>query len=211
MAVWRDRLAWQVTLFMGLQSAGAYIVFGWLIPILRERGIDSVQAGTLVGFSMAAQGIGCLLAPSLAVRRPDQKLVNLTFCVIVTLAIQAMLFAPLWTILMWAILLGLGQGALVSLALTAIVLRSPNPLIASQLSAQAQFVGYLLASIGPLLVGIIRDRTGDFTWCSILFALIGVGVSISGWLAGRPLFVNAGPVAEPHGVHYRKGPEIGGF
>ncbi|EJZ16587.1 MFS transporter, partial [Rhizobium sp. Pop5] len=40
--LWQDRLAWQVTLFMGLQSALAYCVFGWLVPILRERGLDGV-------------------------------------------------------------------------------------------------------------------------------------------------------------------------
>ena len=28
--LWRDPLAWQVTLYMGLQSSLAYIVFGWL-------------------------------------------------------------------------------------------------------------------------------------------------------------------------------------
>lgn len=191
-AVWRSRLSWQVTMFMGLQSAGAYCVYGWLIPILRERGIESTTAGIVVGLSVAAQGIGCLVAPRLAVRRPDQKMVNLIFGIIVTIAIQAMLFSPLWTIWMWTIVLGFGQGALVSLALTVIVLRSSSPLIASRLSALAQFVGYLLASFGPLLVGVIRDSAGSFAWCSVLFGIIGVGVSVNGWLSGRPLFVTDG-------------------
>ena len=191
-AIWRARLSWHVTMFMGLQSAGAYCVYGWLAPILRERGIDSIAAGAMVGLSVAAQGIGCLVAPYLAVRLSDQKMINLFFCILVTVAIQAMLFAPLWTIWTWAIILGLGQGALVALALTVIVLRSPSPLVAARLSALAQFVGYLLASIGPLLVGVIKDLTGSFVWCSVLFAIIGAGVSVSGWLAGRPLFVKGG-------------------
>src|SRR5262249_32047062 len=38
--IWRNGLAWQVTFFMGLQSALAYCVFGWLAPILRDRGMD---------------------------------------------------------------------------------------------------------------------------------------------------------------------------
>ena len=40
----RDRLAWQVTLFMGLQSSLAYCVFGWLPSILQERGITPLEA-----------------------------------------------------------------------------------------------------------------------------------------------------------------------
>lgn len=50
--LWRDRIAWQVTMFMGLQSALAYCVFGWLVPILRERGMDGVTAGAIVSFSV---------------------------------------------------------------------------------------------------------------------------------------------------------------
>ena len=36
----RDPLAWQVTLYMGLQSSLAYIVFGWVPSILIDRGLD---------------------------------------------------------------------------------------------------------------------------------------------------------------------------
>ena len=64
----RDRLAWQVTLFMGLQSALAYIVMGWLAPILRERGIDSATAGYLVAASILTQLVTSLFTPPLAAR-----------------------------------------------------------------------------------------------------------------------------------------------
>src|SRR6185437_6193933 len=43
--LWRDPLAWQVTLFMGSQSSLAYIVFGWLPTVLRMRGMSAVDAG----------------------------------------------------------------------------------------------------------------------------------------------------------------------
>src|SRR3546814_7443266 len=46
--LWRDRLAWQVTFFMGLQSALAYCIMGWLAPILQSRGVDGVTAGLVV-------------------------------------------------------------------------------------------------------------------------------------------------------------------
>ena len=107
-------------------------------------------------------------------------------CATTIVALEAMLFAPVSTIWLWAVLLGLGQGALVSLALTIIVLRSPNPSVASQLSALAQFVGYLLAAAGPFFVGWIRSLTGTFAWCSLLFAIVGTGLTVNGWLAGRP-------------------------
>ena len=193
--LWADSRAWQVSLFMGLQSALAYCVFGWLVPILRERGIESVTAGSIVAASVVAQGVACLIAPHFAVRFRDQKATNVVCCATTIVALEAMLFAPVSTIWFWAVLLGLGQGALVSLALTIIVLRSPNPSVASQLSALAQFVGYLLAAAGPFFVGWIRSWTGSFAWCSLLFAIVGTGLTINGWLAGRPGYVSDHTVA----------------
>jgi CP family cyanate transporter-like MFS transporter len=40
-------------------------------------------------------------------------------------------------------------------------------------------------------MGAIRGWTGGFGWCAALFGLIGLGLAITGWLAGRPLTVNA--------------------
>ncbi|WP_315927511.1 MFS transporter [Mesorhizobium sp. SP-1A] len=187
--VWRDPRAWQITLFMGLQSALAYCVFGWLVPILRERGVEAVSAGSVVALSVIAQGFACLVAPHFAVRLRDQKVIAVFCCVISVASLEAMLFAPLATIEVWAVLLGLGQGALIALALTIIVLRSPNAVVASHLSALAQFVGYLLAAIGPLFVGWIRAGTGTFAWCSVLFAFVGAAMAVNGWLAGRPGYI----------------------
>ena len=37
--LWRNALAWQVTLYLGLCSASAYTVFGWGAKILQELGV----------------------------------------------------------------------------------------------------------------------------------------------------------------------------
>ena len=93
--LWRDRLAWQVTLFMGLQSALAYCVFGWLSPILRERGLDGVTAGVVVSVSVMAQVFACLLVPSIAVRCRDQRLLNVALVALAVIGLLGFLFAPL--------------------------------------------------------------------------------------------------------------------
>ena len=188
--LWRDRLAWQVTLYMGLQSALAYCVFGWLVPILRERGLDGIAAGGIVSVSVMVQAAACLVVPHIAVRGKDQRVVNAALCVISVGALLGLLFAPLSTVWLWAVLQGIGQGGLIAAAMTNIVLRSPDPLIASHLSGMAQCVGYLLASIGPLIVGFIRGWTGSFAATSVLFVALGLGAAVNGWLAGRAKYVN---------------------
>jgi CP family cyanate transporter-like MFS transporter len=189
--LWRDRLAWHVTLFMGLQSALAYCVFGWLVPILRERGLDGVTAGAVVSVSVMVQAVACLVAPHLAVRGRDQRLINVALCVVAVVALIGLLFAPLWSVWFWAALQGIGQGGLIAVALTVIVLRSPEPIVAAHLSGMAQCVGYLLAAIGPLVVGLIRGWTGSFAWSAALFVLLGLGAAVNGWFAGRALYVKA--------------------
>ncbi|MCM2290726.1 CynX/NimT family MFS transporter [Allorhizobium sp. BGMRC 0089] len=189
--LWRDPLAWNVTLFTGLQSALAYCVFGWLAPILRERGLDAVTAGNIVSVSVMIQGFACILAPQLAVRGKNQSLVNAGAVTIAVVALIGFLFAPLSTVWLWAVLQGIGQGSLIALAMTMIVLRSGTPQIAAHLSGMAQFVGYSLAAGGPLLVGSIRAMTGSFHETAFLFLAIGLGAAWNGWRAGRNLHVTA--------------------
>ncbi|MFP3543101.1 MFS transporter [Rhizobium sp. SIMBA_035] len=195
--LWRDRLAWQVTLFMGLQSALAYCVFGWLVPILRERGLDGVTAGAIVSMSVMVQAAACLVAPQIAVRGKDQRVINASLCIVAVVALLGLLFAPLWTVWFWAALQGIGQGGLIAVAMTAIVLRSRDSHVAAHLSGMAQCVGYLLAAIGPLVVGMIRSWTGSFAWCAVLFVILGLGAAINGWNAGRALHVNARTIEAP--------------
>ncbi|ENR16396.1 cyanate transporter [Brucella suis 63/252] len=183
--LWRDRLAWQVTLFMGLQSSTAYIVFGWLAPILRERGMSAGTAGGLVSFSIMAQVITCLLISSIAVRQKNQSFINVFLCGCAVLALIGFLYLPGWAFLPLAIIQGIGQGGLIAAAMMVIVLRSPDSHTAAHLSGMAQCVGYILAAIGPLLVGMIHSATGSFAACGVLFVLLGLGASINGWGAGR--------------------------
>lgn len=189
--LWRDRLAWQVTLFMGLQSALAYCIFGWLAPILRERGFDATSAGAIVSVSVMAQVVTCLAVPSFAVRRKNQRGVNVGLVAMAVVAFLGILFAPVSTILFWAILQGIGQGGLIAAAMTLIVLRSPDSHVAAHLSGMAQGVGYTLAATGPLLVGLIRGWTGSFQATAFLFVALGLGAAIAGLGAGRALHVGA--------------------
>lgn len=188
-SLWHDKLAWQVLGFMGLQSALAYIVMGWLAPLLRERGLDGAEAGYVVAVSILVQLGSCLLTPPFAARCRDQRALAVATAVVTCTAMLAFVFAPLEGRWMWAVLLGLGQGASFALALTLIVLRSPDPVATAQLSAMAQGGGYMLASAGLLLAGLLRGWTGSFESSAILFVLVSLAMAWCGWGAGRHMLV----------------------
>jgi CP family cyanate transporter-like MFS transporter len=185
----RDPLAWQVTLYMGLQSSLAYIVFGWLPSILIGRGLTPTQAGLVLSGSVIVQLASSLVAPWLATRGKDQRLAIVVVMVLTLGGLFGCLYAPIEGLWGWAILLGLGQGATFSLALTLIVLRSRDSHVAANLSSMAQGFGYTLASMGPFAVGIVHDWTGGWTAVGWIFGVIGLSAIIAGLGAGRSLYV----------------------
>lgn len=187
--LWRDPLAWQVTLYMGLQSSLAYIVFGWLPSILIGRGLSPTEAGLVLSGSVIVQLVSALSAPWLATRGKDQRLAIVVVMLVTLAGLFGCLYAPIEGLWGWAVLLGLGQGGTFALALTLIVLRSKDAHVAANLSSMAQGVGYTLASMGPFAVGVVHDLTGGWSALGWIFALLGVGAIIFGLGAGRALHV----------------------
>jgi CP family cyanate transporter-like MFS transporter len=187
--LWRDPLAWQVTLYMGLQSSLAYIVFGWLPSILIGRGLSPTEAGLVLSGSVIVQLVSSLSAPWLATRGKDQRLAIVIVMLVTLAGLFGCLYAPVDGLWGWAVLLGLGQGGTFALALTLIVLRSKDAHVAANLSSMAQGVGYTLASMGPFAVGLVHDVTGGWAAVGWIFAALGVGAIVFGLGAGRALHV----------------------
>lgn len=188
--IWRDALAWRVTIFMGLQSSLAYSVFGWLPLIFESRGLSPLQAGLLLSGSLGAQLFTALGAPWIATAWRDQRPAVALFVTLTLSGLLACIFAPLHLAWLWAALLGLGQGGTFSVALVLIVLRSRDAAVAGRLSGMAQGAGYTLAAMGPLLVGILHDWRGDWLAVSGLFCLVASVALWAGLGAGRRGYVS---------------------
>lgn len=187
----RDPLAWYVTAFMGLQSSLAYIVFGWLPSILIDRGLTPVIAGLVLSVAIMTQIISAMVGASLATRHRDQRWIIVIVVGFISLGLASCLYAPLSLVWISGILLGFGQGACFSIALTLIVLRSKDAHVAAQLSSMSQGFGYTFASLGPLLTGLIHQLTGSWVMTGPLFLVISIGILLAGLGAGRALFVKA--------------------
>jgi len=182
-----NTLAWQVTLLMGSQSSLAYIVFGWLPTLLHYRGISEMEAGWLLATTMLAQLFSALAAPWLARLGRDQRPALLLLFALTGAGLLLLLLGPLSFKWVSVVILGLGQGGSFSLTLTLIVLRSGNTVLAGQLSGMVQGVGYSLAALGPLCVGILLELDTSLADISILLAVITLTATILALLAGRRL------------------------
>ena len=191
-AVYRYAVTWHVTIFMGMQSLLYYATLSWLPTMLRDRGESAAAAGDL----LALMGVGnlavSLFIPMLAQRMRSQVALVVPTTIAVTAGLAGLLYLPLGGAVGWALILGAGQNAALALAIFFTAARAPHAAAAASLSSLAQAVGYLLASAGPLEVGLLHSATGSWTApVMVLFALSAV-MLVAGLLAARPRMLPAG-------------------
>ncbi|MGG1559651.1 CynX/NimT family MFS transporter [Geobacillus thermoleovorans] len=161
--LWRSWLAWQVTLFMGLQSFFFYCVVTWLPELGQSKGLAPGAAGWLLFFFQFAQLPMMFVSPMLAERMDNQKV--LIGSAVLCMGAGTLVFfgGQGWWLWAGALVAGIGAGMAFSLAMMLFTLRTRRPLEAAQLSAMAQSVGYLLAAAGPPLFGVLYDAARRFT------------------------------------------------
>ncbi|NMH98125.1 MFS transporter [Pseudonocardia sp. K10HN5] len=186
--LWRDPLAWQVTVFMGLQSLSFYAAVAWLPTLFVERGADPSTAGWMLALASFVGIASSLLTPMLADRMRRQSGLVLAVTAVTAAGLVGVITVPGAEWVSMAVL-GLGQGAAISVALTLIVLRAPDGAHASQLSGMAQSVGYVVAAAGPFAVGALHDLTGAWTVPLVVLALLLVPQGAVGAAAGRDRLV----------------------
>ncbi|MEW9551415.1 CynX/NimT family MFS transporter [Nonomuraea sp. NPDC050783] len=184
--VLRTRVTWYITALMGLQSLTFYVVLAWLPTIFLERGVPADQAGYLLSLTNLVQVAASLAVPVLAGRRASQVPYVVGAGLLTALGYLGVLLAPTTVPWVWMVVLGVGQGASFALVLLIIALRPADPATVTALSAVAQSAGYVIAALGPLLFGFLRELSGG--WSVPL--VVGLGVLalqiLAGWLAGRP-------------------------
>ncbi|MEJ8574764.1 MFS transporter [Microbaculum marinum] len=191
--LWRDPLAWAVTCFMGLQSCLAYMMIGLMPLILEQRGDDSARAGLITAIAIAPQALTALAVPHFAARMRNQSAVAIVSIAVSAIGFLGLLFAPPSTALLFAVIEGLGLGATIGIAILFIVLRAPDSHVATDLSGMSQSVGYIIAALGPIVAGLLRDAGGNWVLPAAFFLAVASLNAVAGWYAGRDAHVLQDP------------------
>jgi CP family cyanate transporter-like MFS transporter len=183
-SVWRSRLGWHVTLFMGLQSMSFYIILSWLASILQDQGYSPVSAGWLVAL-FPALGIpaGFVFSPLIA-RFKDQRGLSLFFSLMMAAGYVGLILLPQYTVL-WIVVSGIALGFCFPLALGFFVFRASNTKQAAALSGMAQSVGYGIAALGPVVFGALHDFSKGWVLPLAMVAVSALIQAYVGWHAGR--------------------------
>jgi MFS transporter, CP family, cyanate transporter len=183
----RSALAWQVTLYFGLQSLSFYAVLAWLPSIYRDHGFGAAEAGLLLSVSGLVQLPVVLVLPALAGRAANQIGYIVACTLLIGVGLAGVLLAPTAAAYLWVVLIGVGQGGSFALGLNLFVLRTRRVADTARLSAMAQSIGYTICAFGPLLVGVLHDVTGSWVSPLVLLLVLVVPQLVFGVFSGRAL------------------------
>lgn len=183
-ALLRNRIAWAITVYMGAQSLIFYTFTAWLPQYLVDQGRSSADAGTILALGQIVALSVSLVVPIVAGRRTDQRWVSLLVVAVCAIGFVGLLGTDNMTTL-WVMLVMSGPGASISLALLFMVVRSPSTVVTGQVSGMAQSVGYVVAAMGPFLIGALRDATGSWTVAMSALALALVPQGVAALTAAR--------------------------
>ena len=179
--VWKSRLAWNISLFMGVQSLLFFTLISWLPDMMISKGLSPVEAGLIVSMMQIIGLSGSFFAPIIAVKFKDQVGIIWVLGVMYLLGFSSLFSDTLWVNYIGLGIVGLGLGSSVSMAYTLIGLRTDHEKTTASLSGMVQSTGYYLAALGPLLFGISFDVYQNWNFliylaliCSVMFIYFGV-------------------------------------
>jgi len=181
----RSPLAWKITVFMGAQSLIFYTLITWLPTILTANGYDIHLAGWGVFIFQFASIPFTFIIPVIADRMKNQVMLAFVSSGLILAGIIGLLAGLSELSILWVVFLGIGNGSAFSLSMMFFTLRTKDGYEAAELSGMAQSLGYLLAAVGPVLVGGLQDITGSWTLPLSMMALFAIVMLIMGVASGK--------------------------
>ncbi|MFV0577032.1 MAG: MFS transporter [Vibrio sp.] len=182
--LWANKLAWQISIYLGFGSFFTYIIMAWLPTINVLAGYTEAEAGVIHGvFQIGTALPGIFLIPLMA-KLDDQRIPAFGICLVAGICCVGILKLPEYSYF-WSLMLGVASGAWFILGISFISLRTSNSLQATSLSGMAQFIGYSCAAVGPMLGGYINELTQSWDNVMFMIAFISLFTAVIGLFVGR--------------------------
>ena len=188
--IWLQPLAWQIAIFMGLQSLLFYVTISWLPEILFSKGLTTETAGWMLSFTQFIGLPASFIVPMLADKLKSQRVIIVTLALSYFTGFALLLFSNnfIFTIIS-TILIAFPLSGIFALALTLLGMRARTSSDAADLSGMAQSVGYILAAVGPIFIGFLFDLSGNWNFPIIAILIFIILLLCFGLLVGKERYV----------------------
>lgn len=185
-SIYRSKMTWWATLYMGVQSMMFYSFIAWLSPMLQTKGYSDVVSGYLLSVYVIMGMAGSAMLPFIMKKNKDQSVTGILLGALYLAGMVCMLLAGYFAALIAGILLcGFCSGTCVSFSMALFGLHTSNGQSASRLSAVAQSAGYLVAAIGPVALGKLFDLTASWIVPLSILVMAAVFLIVAGHVVGR--------------------------
>lgn len=176
---------WALVVTFAVNSSIAYGLFAWLPPLLIDvAGVDAAAAGGLLAL-FSFMGLPVSLIVPLLVQRIGRTTPFYAAAVISgLLGAGGLLFAPEAATVLWVVLIGIPP-LLFPMVLVLFGLRTRAHDTAVALSGLVQSVGYGLAALMPLAIGLTHELTGGWTAALVLLGAAVVCAVPAGLVVAR--------------------------
>ena len=146
-------------LFFGIGTGAYTLVLAWLPPFYMQSGWSARSSGfILAGLTLTEVAAGFMV--SMFIQRVNDRRIPLLLVLLMLLAgLLCLICFPGTTPVISTLLLGTGIGALFPLSLIVTLDHARTAQQAGKLLARVQGGGYLIASLMPLIAGVVRDST----------------------------------------------------
>ena len=187
--IFKSKQAWNISLFMGLQSLIYYCLVAFLPTVLMEYGMSKSEAGWVFSILQLAMLPVMLVSPVIASKMKDPKLMIYSIGILYFTGIVMLILLKTQWIYFTAILLGISGGLAFSLAILFLSSRSKTMVGTIKISGKAQSIGYLVAAFGPPLFGKLHDF--DLSWKYSFYFLLAIILIMTffGRKSAKPRFI----------------------
>ena len=183
--LWRLPLAWALALVFGTSSTMAYVSFAWMPTMLVDiGGVTPATAGLLLSL-FALVGLPCsMIVPVLVVKYQATRPLFFVGVIGGLVGLAGFLFVPTVALPLWVGIFGL-SAIMFPLSLVLLSIRARTPESAVALSGFVQSIGYAIAAVFPLLIGMLHETTAGWQVPIFVVAAVLVLSIPAGIVAGR--------------------------
>lgn len=193
-SIWKSPLAWQLAVFMGLQSLLFYTIAAFLPSIWISKGLSEVAAGSMASVFQFMAPIAIIGMTWLISKRGVKlQTVAIGATVLNVIGLLGVSYLPSLMPMMWTAIMGLGCAAIFTLCIMLFSLRTYTPNQASKLSGMAQTIAYLVAFAGPFGAGWLYELSGNWDGPLLFILILTIINVIIAWLASRPIMIDGKP------------------
>lgn len=185
---WHSPVLWSMVLMFAMTALNTYVVITWLPAILTDAGADPALGGVLLALFSVFGLAAAFVVPPLTLNLRNPVVVVIVCVVLLGVGYLGLLLAPLEGAVVWVVALGLGVSTF-PMCLTLINARTRSTSGSSMLSGAMQGIGYGIACVGPLFIGVLRDTQGGWGGAYVfLFVSLAI-LLVSGAIACRPAYL----------------------